>query len=179
MTNEKQKKLETKIINKIFLIGNGFDLALGLKTSYSHFMTWLLKKHIIEAIESERRENPYSSFGTTYIGENINILFNISYRTNSSLKNGEIEKIKNLKEVHNYIDINKISIDYNFGKRVKMGSLFSAIYEKSLNNWVDIEGEYFLFLKKIIEISKSNSKYENFIDQIEDINEELNIIKEF
>jgi hypothetical protein len=36
--------MEEKIkVNKLFLVGNGFDLALGLKTSYADFMFWLLK----------------------------------------------------------------------------------------------------------------------------------------
>lgn len=30
-----------KEYNKLILIGNGFDLALGLKTFYNHFLFWL------------------------------------------------------------------------------------------------------------------------------------------
>jgi hypothetical protein len=32
-------------MNKLILIGNGFDLAHGLKTSYSDFMLWLINKN--------------------------------------------------------------------------------------------------------------------------------------
>ncbi|QXP72298.1 hypothetical protein H0I29_09930 [Polaribacter sp. R2A056_3_33] len=32
--------------NKLILIGNGFDLALGLKTSYNDFLFWLLKPEV-------------------------------------------------------------------------------------------------------------------------------------
>ena len=33
-------------MNKLFIIGNGFDLAHGLKTSYSDFILWYLKKAV-------------------------------------------------------------------------------------------------------------------------------------
>ncbi|MCH5310422.1 MAG: hypothetical protein J1E57_00415 [Prevotella sp.] len=29
-------------MNRIVLIGNGFDLAHGLLTSYKHFMLWII-----------------------------------------------------------------------------------------------------------------------------------------
>ena len=38
--------------NKIFLIGNGFDLAHGLPTRYLDFITWYLKDSCLKAIES-------------------------------------------------------------------------------------------------------------------------------
>ena len=31
-------------MNRIILIGNGFDLAHGLKTSYAHFIDWYWKE---------------------------------------------------------------------------------------------------------------------------------------
>ena len=31
-------------MNRIILIGNGFDLAHGLKTSYQDFLKWILKQ---------------------------------------------------------------------------------------------------------------------------------------
>jgi len=40
---------EELIINRLVLVGNGFDLALGLKTGYADFMYWLKKKLILEA----------------------------------------------------------------------------------------------------------------------------------
>ena len=34
--------------NKLLVIGNGFDLALGLKTSYLDFMRWLKNEHYMD-----------------------------------------------------------------------------------------------------------------------------------
>ncbi|MGZ6416836.1 MAG: AbiH family protein, partial [Bacteroidia bacterium] len=36
-------------MNKLFIIGNGFDLAHGLKTSYSDFFLWYLQKAVKRA----------------------------------------------------------------------------------------------------------------------------------
>ncbi|MGJ1228839.1 AbiH family protein [Sphingobacterium siyangense] len=44
--------LLTKRRNKIFLIGNGFDLAHGLPTRYIDFIKWYLKECCINAIET-------------------------------------------------------------------------------------------------------------------------------
>ncbi len=41
-----------KVYNKLILIGNGFDLALDLKTSYNDFLFWLLKSEVLKALES-------------------------------------------------------------------------------------------------------------------------------
>ena len=34
--------------DKLLVIGNGFDLALGLKTSYLDFMRWLKNEHYMD-----------------------------------------------------------------------------------------------------------------------------------
>jgi len=36
-------KDKIKIYNKLILIGNGFDLSMGLKTSYNEFLFWYLR----------------------------------------------------------------------------------------------------------------------------------------
>ncbi|UAM97020.1 IS3 family transposase [Polaribacter litorisediminis] len=40
-----------KVYNKLILIGNGFDLALGLKTSYNDFLFWLLKSEVLKRFD--------------------------------------------------------------------------------------------------------------------------------
>ena len=60
-----QKKV---VVNKLFLIGNGFDLALGLKTSYNDFMFWLLKKYLLKSIENFGRQNAPAGYNQVYNG---------------------------------------------------------------------------------------------------------------
>lgn len=38
-------------MNRLILIGNGFDLAHGMKTSYNDFILWYLKKCFEEAFK--------------------------------------------------------------------------------------------------------------------------------
>lgn len=45
-------KRQKNRLNKLFLIGNGFDLAHGLQTGYCSFIVWYLKKCIKNAIQS-------------------------------------------------------------------------------------------------------------------------------
>ncbi len=44
ITIKKQIFVQRKIMNRIILIGNGFDLAHGLKTSYADFIDWYWKE---------------------------------------------------------------------------------------------------------------------------------------
>ena len=37
--------------DKLLVIGNGFDLALGLKTSYIDFMEWLMNEHCMDGTD--------------------------------------------------------------------------------------------------------------------------------
>lgn len=43
-------------MNIVYLIGNGFDLSLGLKTSYSHFMKWY------ESLSGEEKNSAVTKF---------------------------------------------------------------------------------------------------------------------
>jgi hypothetical protein len=42
-------------MNRIILIGNGFDLAHGLKTSYKHFIDWFWEEEATKVIKSNVR----------------------------------------------------------------------------------------------------------------------------
>ena len=53
-------------INRLFLIGNGFDLSLGFKTRYTDFLLWLLKKEIGKAINSGIRIAPIEKYKGRY-----------------------------------------------------------------------------------------------------------------
>ena len=44
-------------MNRIILVGNGFDLAHGLKTSYADFILWYCERRIKELISSDKNES--------------------------------------------------------------------------------------------------------------------------
>lgn len=150
------------MINRIILIGNGFDLAHGLPTSYKDFINdyWENWAHILYHTNSNT-----ASDGLTKITYNnteglwCNIIghFMAGY--------GPIKKVPG-----KYI-IESIIADTENCK-IRMCPFFKAI-NKSIEekNWVDIETEYYLLLKMLM---KSGDKhYQN----PQDLDKELNIIK--
>lgn len=44
-------------MNDLYLIGNGFDLAHGLKTSYNHFLLWYLKDSLAKVDQNVHFED--------------------------------------------------------------------------------------------------------------------------
>jgi hypothetical protein len=81
-------------MNKLFLIGNGFDLALGLKTSYKDFLLWLIQKYIEEAYITTYA--PYPKYHEIEKGSNEQIC----KKVNGYFENEILEII--IKIGHNY-----------------------------------------------------------------------------
>lgn len=126
-------------MNRIILIGNGFDLAHGLQTSFKNFIDDYWKKIYEEIIEV----NPGSIF------ENDDI---------------KIYKVPSTWAPGNNFDTFKRSIPQGLGFKNKF---LQRISEKcSLNKWVDIENEYYLVLKEAFQmeskypVDKLNSDFE-------------------
>ncbi len=44
-------------MNKLIIIGNGFDLRHGLPTSYGSFIKWLIKQNLEKVLEDEQCDN--------------------------------------------------------------------------------------------------------------------------
>ncbi|MDP1746350.1 MAG: AbiH family protein [Bacteroidota bacterium] len=139
-------------MNKLILIGNGFDLAHDLKTSYSHFMLWYLNKGF-----SQHRAS-------------------LSFEDNLM----EIAKMdslsKEFKTLNDFQNTRKYGI-VNF-KNVFFEEL---INHTSLNNWVDIESKYYnslTSLYKRLEASNYSQKaFSLILRELKDLNNCFNNIK--
>lgn len=107
-------------MNDLYLIGNGFDLAHGLKTSYNDFLLWYLH-------ESVSTTNP----GNSYDDELIS--FHRRYN-NPIQKHISVLKLK--------AELAELSISINCKHR-----FFKNLVDNyQRNKWVDIELEYYLAL---------------------------------
>lgn len=158
-------------MNRLILVGNGFDLAHGLKTSYKDFIIWYLANCFYKA-------DPYRF---TYEDDLISInTYNINYfkdyvRENITpsskflLQEEEIQQLLNIfyerGELCNFLGIYEDDIsnlifvssndtymsshDHNEPVKVKFLSSFfrNLIVICQDCNWVDIENEYFDQLK--------------------------------
>jgi len=145
-------------MNRIILIGNGFDLAHGLKTKYEHFISAFWKNEL-----------EYSQG----LGDNKKYLK--SYETDGKgyyIFEDEFIKV----ELKDYID----NIDTFKNKIIEYKNSFLGVIEKSnnINNWVDIESLYYKQLVKCAkEENSTNNEYMAVTSAIKKLNSDFNAIK--
>lgn len=160
MSEMEKEKIELQF-NRLVLVGNGFDLALGLKTSYNDFLLWLQKKYLLLTLE----EKPVY----THDGRN----FNVGYLNNETFEIGikhyfsnvsyeiEIEKLDTLVALEKFQNACKIEIN------VKSNLLKLIIKQNNQLGWVDIESLFYKELKKC---------FGKNIEDVIKVNNELNFL---
>lgn len=152
-------------MNRLVLIGNGFDLAHGLKTSYADFIDWYLEKRYDNLLETHNdiSEDP---------------LLTIRYQWHDAISN--------------YI-VDQVRCDLSFGKLSKrqrmdwiMGNVDdfytkpSPLFERILlnyanKNWEGIEQDYYDILK---EYAFRDSKKNSTPPPIKALNQQLRFLQE-
>ncbi len=126
------------IMNRLVIIGNGFDLAHGLPTKYSDFIDdyW---KSVCDTNGTKAIINDKDEF--------VTIICKFGYTYNSS-EYSAIDNLKSYDELKNFIERNQ-NKSGDFIMEFK-NLFFKKISEYSIENWVDIENEYYKELKKIV-----------------------------
>ncbi|MBZ4191706.1 AbiH family protein [Niabella beijingensis] len=113
--------------NRLIIIGNGFDIAHGLKTKYSDFIDWLLCSSYNRYEQNNYcHEDDGFCFGNKHAGNRYFI------RDKSDIT---------AKEVH---AIMKTRSDFFVIKNNFLSQLISKVYDEK--KWVDIESTYFIRL---------------------------------
>jgi hypothetical protein len=150
-------------MNKLVIIGNGFDLAHGLPTSYGDFINWFWSN-----IRSTYKDE--STKQLVHIDE-MNYLY-VKYPTNCFA-----DFAKNLKEYSDYhgyrFNQNEISCHKTQGSPGSIFEFKSDFFKlicknHSIQNWVDIENEYYKLLKECLK-ETDNSKVKKLNDEFEQI----------
>lgn len=141
-------------INRIVLIGNGFDLAHGLSTSYQDFMKDFWKsigEKIVAAGDKKRAI--------------IDDLLQIQYSDIFSYFYKGEDQIQSYKEFQEYIEDTR-------GAELEYINSFLTIINNAVDShgWVDIENMYYSTLKEIIFGKRGYYS-------VEELNKDLNIIK--
>ena len=137
----------------ILILGNGFDLAHGLPTKYSHFLEFC------------RRVNMIWSYGSSNDEKTINVfkeqLIN-NWETTATIKDAVLE------EFYNYINRNYAESSIVMSNIVILTlnniwyNYFIKIYEDRCmkgENWIDFESEIRLIIKSVDENSLSLTDY--------------------
>ena len=145
-------------MNRIILIGNGFDLAHGLKTSYKDFIDWFWE---------ETTKKIKVRIGKNYEDDFLSVSSGLGtwYSTHGNTNYQDL--LLNLKKV---------------GIRMIFKNSFLEIItqKKNLQDWVDIEEEYYQQIKNIVKnysqyyknirgkgITKLNDEFENIKKELE------------
>ena len=141
-------------MNRLIIIGNGFDLAHGLKTDYNSFIVWYVKKCFSEAYEkniyedellkiSKRPHELFNIRGITTVSEFVDFFY----------KNTFSEIFDNIA-----IKIPKWSPAYTNPFHVEVKSSFFTLLVQNCNNvnWVDIENEFYEVLKALLKSKKED-----------------------
>jgi Bacteriophage abortive infection AbiH len=158
-------------MNRLILVGNGFDLAHGLKTSYKDFIIWYLAESLGQASYLPKtyqdklveiqfcHYNDFISIINAHKPGNLNLKITKEDLNNFIIYCFEKQIIKefmNIREsdVHEFITSSSFdSYDSNhyqpepFKFRILSNLLRSLIINCQDCNWVDIENEYFDQLK--------------------------------
>ena len=167
-------------MNRIILVGNGFDLAHNLPTKYEDFINWysherlngfennhtLLSEDPLCKLEMKDNNAIYNYYRENLIPVIEFQRYNEFYNCNSL---HEFFTRNSKKEFKGILDIfRKLTGKFN----VKYSPLFESI-TKSIENkgWVDIENEYYNFLRSFLNESKNDPKQLN--DELDFIRTEL------
>jgi hypothetical protein len=154
-----------RIYNRLILVGNGFDLALGLKTSYNDFLFWYLKNLLITSVKNNKHlvDLPNKTKFFCYEDGLTTTYWSSFYEQDKALE--FIDRYDNLQKLQDLLKENnnvKIELD---------SLLFKKIYDSSITSWVDIEKSYYEILKTNLkreqEIKKLNNDFSFLKNQLE------------
>lgn len=140
-------------MNRLILIGNGFDLAHGMKTGYNDFMLYYIKDCFKQAVAKTEYEDYFlkiniprtSLFNDHFatISERIDQCY--QYNQLGNLVAGKLVRLENGYEYH------------TGAKVVCKSTLFKRLAENcSKINWVEIENEFYAHLKKLLEENRES-----------------------
>lgn len=168
----------TKPINRLILIGNGFDLAHDMKTSYTDFLLGYFGKCWEEAKRKQIFSNEFPDENTF-----SNELITITYDRYKILYTNPFEKyeLKDLSDLKGLIkSIHDAKVRKTINLKFKSEFFKSLVGEMCDKNWVDIENQYYNLLTKIIreQSSLKNQSQESYISSINNLNIEFEIIKQ-
>lgn len=150
-------------MNRLVLIGNGFDLAHGLNTKYEHFINWYW----------EQRVHGFFS-NLTSVSEDPLCTFEI-YHTNS-ITCWNAFAFQCQESFHNkkYYEIIQSIFSHPSQYKVIISSFFTNIINcVKTKGWVDIENEYYDLLKEYALEEDGESKVDELNGQLFFLQEKL------
>lgn len=160
-------------MNRLILIGNGFDLAHGLKTDYNSFMLWYLKNCFTRALNNEDYNDKLIAVKRRNVNERLE---NLPWPHNNVAGFIEYFFKKNFSILEDpQLRFDGVDITYTNPFIVKFKTPFfkELISKCGIKNWVDIENEFYDALKKCFHASNAPK-----VDKVIELNDSLKFIIE-
>lgn len=146
-------------MNRLVLIGNGFDLAHGLKTSYKDFIYWYWKQRVLNLRDFRGKTSDDGLCKFTIL----------AYDTWRDLFYYNQVKISSAED-KDFFDVTKNKEAFE----IEYSPLFERIHKSiETKKWVDIENDYYDLLKEYALSDDSAKKVENLNRQLQYIKELL------
>lgn len=157
-------------MNRLIIVGNGFDLSLGLKTSYKDFLYNYIKNSYIKVYKDVENDSITTSIDLKTQSYRFNDgLIELRCPTNdtSHTIKGPLSQLFDYNSLTDYLISNKI-LSYQF-------ELLDEIHNHlNLINWVDIEILYYDILVSIV---KRNKEYPTRENLIHEYNKKFNLLR--
>lgn len=149
-------------MNRLILVGNGFDLAHGLKTSYCHFIT----DYLFTAVNIFLQRGIYEDN-----------LLEIKFKNPNRFYYPDPGRKIVEENVFSYIE--QIKIDSLCIFNIKAKILDRTINKVQILNWVDIENEYFEELLKCKRYQTNERIPKSFnLENVNKLNDEFEFLKQ-
>ncbi len=155
-------------MNRLVIIGNGFDLAHGLPTSYRDFIDDYWKSACKTKLN---RKIEFDNDNFVKLSCELGSMY-------SDLDYESFHNIASYKELMNLVERNKEKGYYEVKFK---NSFFKIICDNSIENWVDIENEYYKKLKKIVKSASlsNNEKKEQTIILNKEFEQVKNLLEDY
>ena len=150
-------------INRLVIIGNGFDLAHGLKTSYKDFIKYYINSSIKSFFEGGKHN--YKDDLLSIIAKNSFLCPDRYYlRMVNYWTDKEVDEVLKVDP----IDLLNRLISQEDGVSVKKSEFFERILKNlETKGWTDIESDYYALLKK----------YADNIEVCETLNNQMDFLR--
>ena len=133
-------------MNRLVIIGNGFDMAHGLKTSYKDFINWYWDRRV-DAFVGNITKVSADSLCKLTIKDNPNLsCWNVFAFDNSYFK--DIRGNRTCSGYEMITELQKYPDTFSVDTTPFFGTIIQSIETKG---WVDIENDYYQLLKKCTE----------------------------
>ena len=144
-------------MNRLVIVGNGFDLAHGLQTGYEHFLVDYFKKSILEASKNERHFSDdfiQVSISHLILNEEMILEILVSIESLDELQNNQSIDFNSEGKSSQQL-INELYNDQTIQIRIENVYFKQLLFNK---NWTDIE---YFYYRRLIKLEPDNLKILN------------------